>query len=891
MARILPKFLRRVQRFLKPSYLAASLLLILLGQLLNLLLLARERTPVIAKVPEVTSVVQSLPNPSHLLQQGKTLYETAQFADAAKAWQQAAQVYKSQGDQKKLANVLSFLSLAYQQLGQWSEASDAIASSLQLLKDDRLDTKDSKLILARSLNTQGHLQLALGQAELALATWQQAATTYAAVGNDAGITGSLINQAQALQNLGFYQRANKTLTQLEQTLQNQPDSLLKVTGLRSLGNALFVVGDLDQSQRVLQQSLKLALLLKSPQEIGAVLISLGNTAKAQQDYPAALKFYQQVSLAFISPITRIQVQLNLLSLLLETESWSNAQALWPQIQSEIANLPPSRTAVYARINFAQSLIRLKQTSTASTLSWAKIGQLLATAVQQAKSIKDPRAEAYALGHLGGLYEQNQQWSSATDLTQQALNIASAINASDIAYRWQWQLGRLFKNQGNIEGAIATYTQAVNTLQSLRSDLVAMNPEVQFDFRDEVEPVYRQLVDLLLQSSVSSQPSQENLQKARNTIESLQLAELENFFRSACLDAKPEQIDRVVDSDEQTAAVIYPIILSDRLEIILKLPTQEKLRHYVSTKSQSEVESILEKLRQYLAEPDRISDVKNLSQEVYGWLIQPLEAELRRIKVRTLVFVLDGSLRNIPMATLYDKEQKQYLVEKYAVALAPGLQLLAPKSLQRERLNILTAGVGDKRSVEGREFAQLENVRLELQAIESEVSKSKELFNQAFTKTNLQNQINSGTFSVVHMATHANFSSNLDQTFILTWNQLLKINDLDNLFRISKPSRSRDIELLVLSACQTAVGDKRATLGLAGAAVRAGARSTLATLWQVDDTSTAELMIQFYRELLINKVSKAEALRRAQIALLTNYRYENYESPYYWAPYVLLGSWF
>ena len=865
--------------------------MILLGQLLNLLLLGMERTPVFAKVPEVTSIVQSLQNPSQLVQQGKTLYETGQFADAAKVWQQATQVYKSQGDKKNLAKTLSFISLAYQQLGQWSEASDAIASSLQLLKDDRLQTKDSKLILAQALNTQGHLQLALGQAELALTTWQQAAATYTQAGNDAGITGSLINQAQALQTLGYYRRANKTLTQLEQTLQNQPDSVLKATGLRSLGNALFVIGDLDQSRQVLQQSLKIASLLKSPQEIGAVLISLGNTAKAQQDYPAALKFYQQASLESTSPTTRIQVQLNQLSLLLETKSWSNAQALWPQIQSEIANLPPSRTAVYARINFAQSLIRLKQLSAASTPSWQEIGQVLATAVQQAKSIKDTRAEAYAQGHLGGLYEQTGQWSSAQNLTQQALNIAQAINASDIAYRWQWQLGRLLRNQGNIQLAIAAYDEAVNTLQLLRRDLVAINPEVQFDFRDEVEPVYRQLVDLLLQSEGSSQPSQENLQKARNTIESLQLAELENFFRSACLDAKPEQIDRVVDSDDQTAAVIYPIILSDRLEVILKLPTQEKLRHYVSDKSQSEVESTLEKLRQYLTEPDRINDVKKLSQEVYSWLIQPLEAELRKIKVRTLVFVLDGPLRNIPMATLYDNEQKQYLVEKYAVALAPGLQLLAPKPLQRERLNVLTAGVGDKRFVEGREFARLENVRLELQAIESEVSRSKELFNQAFTETNLQNQINSGTFSVVHMATHGKFSSNLDQTFILTWNQLLKIKDLDNLLRISKPSRSRDIELLVLSACQTAAGDKRAALGLAGVAVRAGARSTLATLWQVDDRSTAELMIQFYRELLTNKVTKAEALQRAQIALLTNYRYENYESPYYWAPYVILGNWF
>ncbi len=883
MARILPKFLRSVRRFIKPSYLAASLLLIWLAQLLNLLFLDMARTPVFAKDPEVTSVVQSLQNPSQLAQQGKTLYETGQFADAAKVWEQAAQVYKSFGDRKNLAKTLSFISLAYQKLGQWEKANAAIASSLQLLKDDGLDTKDSKLILAQSLNTQGHLQLALGQAELALTTWQQATATYAAAGNDAGITGSLINQAQALQNLGFYQRASKTLTQIEQTLQNQPDSLLKATGLRSLGNALFVVGDLEQSQKVLQQSLKIALSLESPQETGAVLISLGNTAKAQQDYPAALKFYQQASLEPISPTTRIQVQLNQLSLLLETKSSSNAQELWPQIQSEIVNLPPSRTAVYAWINFAQSLIRLKQTSPASPPSWTEIGQLLATAVQQAKSIKDPRAEAYALGHLGGLYEQTQQWSSAQDLSQQALNIASSIKASDIAYRWQWQLGRILKAQGNISEAIASYTSAVDTLQSLRRDLVAINSDIQFSFRESVEPVYRELVELRLRQKGTTQPSQEDIKQARQTIESLQLAELENFFRSACLETKVE-IDLVVDSENSTAAVIYAIILQQQLEIIIKLPHQEKLRHYTIPIPQNQVESTIASLQEDLRDVTRTSRVKKQSQQLYDWLIRPAEAELANSGIKSLVFVLDGALRNIPMAVLYDHLQQKYLVEKYAIALTPGLQLVAPEPLQGLQLNVLTAGAGEKRSINGEEFSQLENVERELTGIRSVVSKSKELFNRKFTEINLDKEIKSDSFSVVHLATHGEFSSDPEKTFIVTWDRLLKAKDFDNLLRntgISKPSA---IELLVLSACQTAQGDKRAALGLAGIAVRAGARSTLATLWSIDDQSTTELMIQFYQELKTG-VSKAQALQRAQLSML-----KHEKRPYFWAPYILVGNW-
>jgi len=853
------------------------------------------RSPISTQVRVVAPLVQNLPNQAQLVQQGRTLYETGQFAEAARVWQQAAQVYQSQGDRLNQALALSYLSLAYQQLGEWEEAKVAIAESLKLLEPSTVQPspdEPSVLILAQALNTQGQLQLSLGQAELALNTWQQATATYAQAGDEAGMTGSLINQVQALQTLGLYRQANKTLTQVEQTLQNQSDSPIKVTGLLSLGNVLRMVGDLNKSRQVLEQSLAVAQQLKSPSDIGATLLSLGNTARAQQESKAALAFYQQAATASTSPILRNQAQLNQLSLLLDTRQLRPAQALWSQIQTQVVctgsietcPYPPSRTAVYAGINLAQSLIRLKQTSTVSSPSWREIGQLLASAVQQAKSIKDQRAEAYALGHLGGLYEQTQQLSIAQDLTEKALLIAQANNAPDIAYRWQWQLGRLLKATGNMKEAIAVYTETIKTLQSLRSDLVAINPEIQFSFRDEVEPIYRQLVDLLLQSSPNQGggggvPSQQNLIQARAAIESLQLAELENFFRAACLEGKAVQIDQVIDQDDPTAAAIYPIILPDRLEVILKLP-QQPLRHYKIPVDQGDVERILKQLREQLTKPYTLLEIQPLSKQVYDWLIRPAEADLAKSRVKTLVFVLDGSLRNIPMAALYDGQQ--YLVQKYAVALTPGLQLLSPKSLERGQLKALTAGVSEARPG----FSALSNVALELDEINSEVP-STMLLNEEFTITAFQNKINSLPFPVVHLATHGQFSSKADDTFILTWDGRLNANQLDDLLRVTDQSRPNGIELLVLSACQTATGDKRAALGLAGVAVRAGARSTLASLWSIDDKSSALLMSQFYRELVRTKVSKAEALRLAQLSLLQNPRYQH---PRYWAPFVLVGNW-
>ncbi len=836
------------------------------------------------------SIAQNLVNPQESIEQGRSLYEAERFSEAATLLQRASASFEATGDRLRQAMTLSNLSLTYQQLGEWEKAEQASEQSLNLLQteQDINSSNERSQILAQALDVKGRLQLARGQAEAALTIWRQSADIYARIDDKFGLTRNRINQAQALQALGLYRQAQNTLTESTQLLQNQPDSLLKTTALRSLGNVLRVTGNLEASEQILQQSLAVAKGLQIPNGIADTLLSLGNTANARRDTQGALQFYQQAANISTSPTIQVQALLHQLSLLIENKQQADAINLWRKIQPLIANSSPSRTSVYARINLAQSLMKLGSTAELSANS-REVAQLLAAASQEAKTLGDKRAEAYALGNLGGLYEKVEQRQDAQNLTQQALVLAQEVNAADITYRWQWQLGRLLKNQGNIQQAIANYDQAVKTLQSLRYDLVALDPNVQFNFRDEVEPVYREMVDLLLQPKGKEEISQENIVQARNIIESLQLAELENFFHAACLDAKPEQIDRVVDRSDQTAAAIYPIILPNRLEILLKLPNQEKIRHYVTKKSQSEVEKALEEIRQYLREPDRTDDVNRLSQQVYSWLIEPMEGELEKFQIKTLVFILDGSLRNIPMSVLYDEKTKKYLLEEYAIALAPSLQLLEPKPLQRKNLSALTAGLSEKRVVEDREFSPLENVNLELLRIQSEVSSSEALLNQKFTKLNLENRINSTSYTVVHLATHGKFSSQIEETYILTWNQLLKVKDLDNLLRNADSKQSSDIELLVLSACETAAGDKRAALGLAGIAVRAGARSILATLWSVDDRSTAELMSKFYYELSNTNVSKAEALRRAQISLW-NHPNEDWKRPYFWASYVLVGNW-
>ncbi len=813
----------------------------------------------------------SLPPPNspyQTLQQSQNLYEAGNYNASAELLQQAVSDFATRGDTLNQAIALSNLALVWQKLGQWQPANSSIKTSITLLKP-----LSEPRIFASVLNIQGQLYLSQGQPEQALETWKQAAKYFQQVNDMNGVITTDINQASALQALGLYRQALRNLQQIQEKLRSQPNSLLKATGLRSLGEALRVVGDLNQSEAVLRESLEIAQLLDVPQTQAEILLSLGNTYRAQRQPQPAINIYEQAAITTTSPLTRIQAQLNQVRLFAETQNQEEFQALWPQVQEQLSVQPASRTTIYLQVNLAESLLQFSTDPQKIAIAV----ELLTEAIIQARQLQDVRAEAYSLGSLAGIYEQTQQWSSAQRLSEQALLLAQAIKAPDISYRWQWQLGRVLKAQGQIEAAIAAYTEAVETLDSLRADLVAVDPDVQFSFRETVEPVYRELVSLILQPPAPGElPSQQNLRTARMLIESLQLAELDNFFREACLDAdiQPQAVDQV----DPSAALIYPIILADRLEVILSLPGQP-LRSYSTPIEAKDVDVTVEQLRQLYVPVFSSQKRLSLSQQVYDWLVRPASAYLNASNIQTLVFALDGSLRNLPMAALHDGQQ--YLIEKYNLALTPSLQLLAPRALAERSLNTLTVGLS-----EGRQgFVPLPAVEYELKQIQSQVP-TKVLLNQEFTRQALSDKLRQNSFSIVHLATHGQFSSQAEETFLLTWDGRINVKEFDQLLR-SFQNDLNPIELLVLSACQTATGDQRAALGLAGVAVRSGARSTLATLWQVNDVSTAFLMTEFYRVLAQSEVSKAEALRLAQLKLLQN---NQYQDPYYWAAFVLVGNW-
>ena len=715
-----------------------------------------------------------------------------------------------------------------------------------------------------------------------------AAQTPAVVAYDSQLQAQ-ISRVQELQSLGFYHRALLQLSDLD--LPSQPDSPIKVHGLHLLSDLQRMVGDLVKAKETIESVIALTQTIndQTPNaiEIAPMLLSLGHIAAASGETEQALEQYASVNAITSDPQLKLRSHLSQLPLLTEIGNQPQIKTLYADIQTLIESLPVNKITVNARLELARHYIENPVES--DIITPRAIAQNLATAKNQAQTLADKHAESYALGYLGELYFKQRQLSDADIVLRQALEIAEALRSPELTYQWQWALGKVHVQQNRTALAMSDYENAVDSLKTLRGNLIAIAPDLRFDFTEKVEPVYREWVDLLLRGQSTEESAEEvatksaNLRKAQSAIESLQLAELENYFAEPCVPIS-QDISQIIENTTSPTAVLYPIILRDRLEILLKLPDQS-IQQYTVAIDQLALEELLNQFQFDLRLPFTINELRALSVQLYDLLIRPTQSALEQNNIDTLVFVLDGALRNIPMAALYDGQQ--YLVENYSIALAPGLQLVAPQPLANKKLTTLVAGLSEARHG----FSTLPFVKAEVSQVQQTTS-SRVLLNEDFTAAQLTTLLNSADYQVVHLATHGQFSSDAENTFILAWDKPILVDAFNTLLRQSDQTSENSIELLILSACETALGDRRAALGIAGVAVQAGARSTLATLWNLDDETGALFSNYFYQALQQPNTSKAQALRFAQLHILKggDANSQRYQHPRFWAPYILLGNW-
>ena len=362
---------------------------------------------------------------------------------------------------------------------------------------------------------------------------------------------------------------------------------------------------------------------------------------------------------------------------------------------------------------------------------------------------------------------------------------------------------------------------------------------------------------------------------------------------------------------QNSALFYPLVTGNQLELVLFTRNTPPIHRRVEV-SQDKLEQTVAQFR--LQMQNRSGDIRQTAQQLHTWLIEPIKADLQRANIQTLIYAPDGQMRYVPLAALYDG--KQWLVEQYQINYLTALSLTTLDAQSFQNPTVLAGAftdqarqvkVGDRNFSFGPIPAAIEEVK----ALSQTFANTKTLTGQDFTRRTLTTaQLN--RHNIIHLATHGQLvSGNPEESFIL-------LNNGEHIsLREIKDWQLPDVGLVVLSACQTALGDKLGSgieiIGFGYQLQQAQARASIATLWSVNDVTTSDLMDEFYQRLKQGSPNPVDALRQAQITLITGDRTSNNNDPrssvdfnpgnsgpsgrinrdpthpYYWAPFILIGN--
>jgi CHAT domain-containing protein len=720
-----------------------------------------------------------------------------------------------------------------------------------------------------------------GNFALALEEWRTALDLFEEADDFAGQIRALQRLGETRLAMGQQPRALAELNRARALAEQFGNRSLLASISVSIAAAYSLDGDTRHAERFLRAAIELSEQSGERNVAATARNNLGNLLATQRRHPEALAMYRKALEQARAAGDRglaTKVTINMARTHVDRGDLQRAQQTLKPVLFTTRQLSASHEKAYALISIGRLYVRVADAGSNVADNRRQAYTAFNDASAAAEINADKRALSYALGYTGALYESLGQFEDAFQATQRAVHQAQLINAPELLFRWEWQTGRLLRRQGDRTSAIAAYERARYALQPIRRELATRASAGGTSFREEVGALFLELAGLQLDHALTLDDrvaSERYLRGVRETIEALKGAELENYFQDDCVAALQEKT-RGIDRLGSNTAAVYPIILPDRLAILLSLPDGIKL--YTTEVDADTLNRTLNEFR-HLLEKRTTNQYLQHAKTVHDWLISPIQSDLSAQNILTLVFVPDGMLRTIPLAALYDGQR--FLVENYAVATVPGLTLTDPRPIERKRINVLANGLTE--AVQG--FPPLPEVGQELDAIEG-LYGGKVLNNAEFQTGNFEAELSDTPYSIVHIASHGQFSSDVGKTFVLTYDGRITMDALEQ-YMARTQYRESAVELITLSACQTATGDDRAALGLAGIAIKAGARSALATLWYISDQASSELVAEFYRQLQDPALSKAKALQRAQLTLLTDIRYRH---PGYWAPFLLIGNW-
>lgn len=682
----------------------------------------------------------------------------------------------------------------------------------------------------------------------------------------------------AYQSLGLHQRAASSLEQALPLVRKSRDPFRNTLFLNALADLHLSLGDSKSALHYAERAEELAAQTQNPHLLAAVLNTLGSIHAQERHYEDALAVYEEALELIDGEITHpslFDLKSRILMNMTRTARQGRA-GLIRQTLDEILAMPD----VYPKaISLISLNLIIEDSSFPDEDSKSLRHEMLTTAKAIGEKIQNPRIISSAYGYLGELYADDNRHAEALALTRKAVFAAQQAYLPELLYLWQWQTGRIFEALGETEQSIRAYEAAIATLNPIRREIFREYRSPEDVFNKYVKPVYLGLADLFLkQADRAGDESLRTrwLKQAISVMERLKTAELQDFFQDECLtgDQKRARADEVMP---EGTALLYPIAFPDRLVILLA--ADGEIRRFNVPVSSDELTRTAGGFREKLqfVRDDFLKDAQTL----YNWLVRPAQDHLASAKIRTLIVAPDGVLRLIPFSALHNGQN--FLVETYAIGTVPAISLTEHGAAEGGSREILLAGVSE--GVQG--FSPLPGVTHELSDIGAMMDTQAILENNAYTVDRMSDELKARPYGIIHMATHGVFGGSSKDSFLLTYEDKLTMNRLEQLIGMGK-FKEQKLELLTLSACQTAVGDERAALGLAGVAVKAGAQTAMATLWYVSDLATSHVVKIFYKELKSPGVSKAEALQKAQQWMITES--SEYGHPAFWAPFLLIGNW-
>jgi CHAT domain-containing protein len=639
-----------------------------------------------------------------------------------------------------------------------------------------------------------------------------------------------------------------------------------------LAAVLASLGEYDSTRDSLLRGIAVAEDTGLTTEAAPLLNDLGNVFMGMQEALAGLAaFADSYRLAPESSALQVTAGVNLVRALAETDATRDFGQHLEQLRRQGLALPDSAAKAAALLGLASLYRTLGVESAAAREYPERAEELAGAALELARGLSDQRLVSSAYTELSHGYLARGAHERALAFAREATVAAQQMGATDSLYRAEWITGRALRAMGRPRDARVAYASAIDTLAATQSALATSARK----FQNDVLPLYAEYADVMFAGTndLSAPDRREALLEVQQTLEQLRLAEVINYFENQC--AVPEVFDLRATQPEDVV-VIYPVLFPDRMEVLVS--SKDELFHFTTDVGVDELTAETRLLRSALEDSSSGDGYLSSAQRIYDWLIKPLLPLVETQSPEALVFVPEGPLRTIPLGVLHDGER--FLIERYTVASTPALSFLAAADSSRTT-RVLASGLADP--VQG--FPALPFVATELTSI-AERFPAAVYADEEFLSDTLKREILQGGYTIVHLATHAQFDSDYRRSFLLTYDDLITMDELEDAVS-SRHFTAQPVDLLVLSACQTAAGDDRAALGLAGVAVKAGAKSALASLWQINDESTSRLIAEFYRQLANEGNGKAAALRGAQLLLMNDARYGH---PAYWAPFLLIGDW-